>query len=143
MALGNQENEMKNLFVGNMSFETKEEDLRALFEPFGQIARVHIAVDRETGRSRGFGFVEMSNDAEATQAMTALDGKAVNGRNLKVNESRPKTERGGPRGFGGPASGGKPRGGSNRFSNGAYRDSSRRPTGPRPEPLCSPYASHS
>src|SRR5260370_41652810 len=98
MALGNQENEMKNLFVGNMSFETKEEDLRALFEPFGQIARVHIAVDRETGRSRGFGFVEMSNDAEATQAMTALDGKAVNGRNLKVNEARPKTERGGPRG---------------------------------------------
>jgi RNA recognition motif-containing protein len=130
MALGNQENEMKNLFVGNMSFETKEEDLRALFEPFGQIARVHIAVDRETGRSRGFGFVEMSNDAEATQAMTALDGKAVNGRNLKVNEARPKTERGGPRGFAGPAGGGKGRGG-NRFSNEDYRESARQPREPR------------
>ncbi len=121
---------MKNLFVGNMKFETKEDDLRALFEPFGQIARVHIAVDRETGRSRGFGFVEMPNDAEATQAMTALDGKAVNGRNLKVNEARPKTERGAPRGFAGPGGGGKGRGG-NRFSNEDYRESARQPREPR------------
>ena len=127
---------MKNLFVGNMSFETKEEDLKAIFEPFGQIARVHIAVDRETGRSRGFGFVEMPNDAEATQAMTSLDGKAVNGRNLKVNEARPKTERTGPRSFGGPGggsgsgSGGKGRTG-NRFSNEDYRESARQPREPR------------
>jgi len=74
----------------------------------------------------------MPNDAEATQAMTALDGKAVNGRNLKVNEARPKTERGGPRGFGGPAGGGKPRGsGGNRFSNEDYRESARQPREPR------------
>lgn len=123
---------MKNLFIGNMSFETKEDDLRALFEPFGQVARVHIAVNRETGRSRGFGFVEMPNDAEATQAMTSLDSKAVNGRNLKVNEARPKSERGGPRGFGGQGndSGGRGRGG-NRFSNEDYRESARQPREPR------------
>ena len=59
---------MKNLFVGNMTFQTTEADLKALFEPYGQVARVHIAIDRETRRSRGFGFVEMPNDAEAAQA---------------------------------------------------------------------------
>ena len=56
---------MKNVFVGNMSFQTTEAELRALFEPFGQVTRVHIAMDRETGRARGFAFVEMPNDAEA------------------------------------------------------------------------------
>jgi hypothetical protein len=60
---------MKNLFVGNMSFQTTADDLRALFEPFGQLARVHVATDRETGRARGFGFVEMPNDAEAAKAI--------------------------------------------------------------------------
>ena len=74
---------MKNLFVGNMSFQTTEGDLRALFEPFGQVARVHIAMDRETGRSRGFAFVEMPNDAEAAAAMQGLDGKDLGGRNLR------------------------------------------------------------
>ena len=147
---------MKNLFVGNMSFETKEEDLKAIFEPFGQIARVHIAVDRETGRSRGFGFVEMPNDAEATQAMTSLDGKAVNGRNLKVNEARPKGEGGPPRsgqrsfnngpsagrgpntgrgpGGGSGSGGGRGKGGGggrDRFSNEDYRESARQPREPR------------
>ncbi len=73
---------MKNLFVGNMSFQTTAEDLRALFEPYGQLARVHVATDRETGRARGFGFVEMPNDAEAAKAIAALDGKDVGGRNL-------------------------------------------------------------
>lgn len=100
---------MKNLFVGNMSFQTTADDLRALFEPFGQLARVHVATDRETGRARGFGFVEMPNDAEAAKAIAALDGKDVGGRNLKVNEARPK-EAGssGPRGpRGGTGSGGK------------------------------------
>ena len=81
---------MKNLFVGNMRFQTTEGDLKALFEPYGQVARVHIAIDRETGRSRGFGFVEMPNDAEAATAMQALDGKDFGGRQLKVNEARPK-----------------------------------------------------
>jgi cold-inducible RNA-binding protein len=64
---------MKNVFVGNMNFQTTESELRALFEPFGQVTRVHIAMDRETGRARGFAFVEMPNDAEATKAMSGLD----------------------------------------------------------------------
>src|SRR6266851_4049184 len=89
---------MKSLFVGNMSFQTSESELRELFAPFGQVTRVHMAMDRETGRARGFAFVEMPNDAEAAQAMAALDGKEVGGRNLKVNEARPKGEGGGPRG---------------------------------------------
>jgi RNA recognition motif-containing protein len=115
---------MKNLFVGNMSFQTTESDLRALFEPFGQITRVHIAKDRETGRARGFAFVEMANDEEAAKAITALDGKEVAGRNLKVNEARPKAERSGPRGGGGDRS----RGG---FSNEDYREAARQPREPR------------
>ena len=93
---------MKNLFVGNMSFQTTESDLQTLFQPFGQVTRIHIVMDRETGRARGFAFVEMPNDDEATKAIAALDGKDFGGRNLKVNEARPKTE-------GGPRSG--PRGG--------------------------------
>jgi cold-inducible RNA-binding protein len=97
---------MKNLFVGNMSFQTTGSDLRALFEPFGQITRVHVATDRETGRARGFAFVEMANDEEAAKAIAALDGKEVGGRNLKVNEARPKAERSGPRGGGGRDRGG-------------------------------------
>ncbi len=135
---------MKNLFVGNMSFQTTADDLRALFEPFGQLARVHVATDRETGRARGFGFVEMTNDAEAAKAIAALDGKDVGGRNLKVNEARPKSESGGPRGprggsggdRGGSGSGG-PRGGSGggrgkeRFSNEDYREVARQPREPR------------
>ena len=130
---------MKNLFVGNMSFQTTETDLRALFEPFGQITRVHLATDRETGRARGFAFVEMTNDDEAAKAIAALDGKEFGGRNLKVNEARPKTEGrgpGGPRGFGGNkggyggkgGGGGRGRGG---FSNEDYRESARQPREPR------------
>jgi RNA recognition motif-containing protein len=83
---------MKSLFVGNMSFQTTEGDLRTLFEPFGQITRVHMAMDRETGRARGFAFIEMPNDEEAAKAMAGLDGKELGGRNLKVNEARPKGE---------------------------------------------------
>src|SRR6266852_6247690 len=92
---------MKSLFVGNMSFQTTEADLNALFKPFGQVTRVHLAMDRETGRARGFAFVEMPNDEEAAKAIAALDGKELGGRNLKVNEARPKTERSGPRSSGG------------------------------------------
>jgi len=135
---------MKNLFVGNMSFQTTEGDLRALFEPFGQVARVHIAMDRETGRSRGFAFVEMPNDAEAAAAMQGLDGKDLGGRNLKVNEARPKEASSGPRGPRGGGPGGD-RGGSGggrggergggggrgRFSNEDYRESPRQPREPR------------
>jgi len=88
---------MTNLFVGNLNFQTTESDLRALFEPFGQIERIHIATDRDTGQARGFAFVEMANDEEAKKAMASLDGKEVSGRNVKVNEARPK-ERSGPAG---------------------------------------------
>src|SRR5580692_9292368 len=116
---------MKNVFVGNMSFQTTEAELRALFEPFGQVTRVHIAMDRETGRARGFAFVEMPNDAEAAKAMQGLDGKEVGGRALKVNEARPKSASGGgggPRGSGGP---GGPRGGSGGSGGGGGFDRDR------------------
>lgn len=115
---------MKNLFVGNMSFHTTENDLTDLFKAFGQVTRVHIATDRETGRSRGFAFVEMADDAEAAKAIAALDGKDVGGRNLKVNEARPRTERRPPQRGGG----GRGRDG---FSNEDYRESSRQPREPR------------
>ena len=123
---------MKSIFVGNMSFQTTEADLTALFQPFGQIGRIQIVTDRETGRARGFAFVEMPNDAEAAQAVTALDGKAVGGRNLKVNEARPKADR--PRGGGGSNRGGSSHsGGSSRGgpSSEDYRESARQPREPR------------
>jgi cold-inducible RNA-binding protein len=116
---------MKNLFVGNMSFQTTESDLQEMFKAFGQVTRVHVAIDRETGRARGFAFVEMPNDEEAAKAVAALNGKEVGGRSLKVNEARPKTERSAPRSTG---SGGRNRGG---FSNEDYRESARQPREPR------------
>ena len=88
---------MKNLFVGNMSFQTTESELRSIFEPFGELTRVNVVTDRDTGRARGFGFVEMTNDEEAAKAIAALNGKEVGGRALNVNEARPKPERSGPR----------------------------------------------
>src|SRR5271167_109668 len=135
---------MKNLFVGNMSFQTTESELSELFKAFGQVTRVHIAMDRETGRARGFALVEMPNDEEAAKAIAGLDGKELGGRNLKVNEARPKGESGPPRGpksFGGPGGGrggsgggggrGKGGGGRDRFSNEDYRESARQPREPR------------
>ena len=126
---------MKNLFVGNMSFQTTEADLRALFEPYGQVTRIHIVNDRETGQPRGFAFVEMAKDDEAAKAMTELNGKEVAGRALRVNEATPKPERGGgPRGNFGPRGGGGGRGsggGRGRFSTEDYRDSARQPKEPR------------
>jgi cold-inducible RNA-binding protein len=116
---------MKNLFVGNLSFQTTESDLRALFEPFGQINRVHMAMDRETGRARGFGFVEMANDDEAKKAIAGLDGKDVAGRNIKVNEARPRAERAAPRTASG---GGRGHGG---FSTEDYGGAARQPREPR------------
>jgi len=86
------------IFVGNFSFSTTEDDLRDLFQPFGNIDSVAVVTDRQTGRSRGFGFVEMSDNGEAEKAIAALNGKEFSGRTLNVNEARPKTDNGGFRG---------------------------------------------
>jgi cold-inducible RNA-binding protein len=104
---------MKNIFVGNLSFGATEDAVRALFEPYGAIERVNIITDRDTGQSRGFGFVEMSGNAEAARAIQELDGKEFDGRAVKVNEARPKENRGGFGGGGG--GGGGQRRGNNRW----------------------------
>ncbi len=92
------------LYVGNLSFETTENDLQDLFEQHGKVTDVALINDRDTGRSRGFGFVTMSSDAEGNAAMTAFNGKEVNGRTLTVNEARAREER--PRQFSGGGGGG-------------------------------------
>ena len=108
---------MKNIFVGNLDFNASEEGVRSLFERYGQVNSARIMTDRETGRSRGFAFVEMENEGEADQAITALNGYTLDGRALNVNEARPKPDRasgggGGGRGFsGGGGGGGRPGGG--------------------------------
>lgn len=116
---------MKNLFVGNLSFQTTEAELTAVFKEFGPVTRVHVAVDRETGRARGFAFVEMPNDEDAAKAIAALNGKQVGGRAIKVNEARPRTDRPAPRGGRG---GGQKQGD---FSHEDYRDAPRQPREPR------------
>lgn len=89
---------MKNIFVGNLSYNATEHDVRALFEQYGTVDRVSIVTDRDTGRAKGFGFVEMSVNAEAENAIAGLNGHEMDGRALNVNEARPREERGG---FGG------------------------------------------
>ena len=91
---------MKNIFVGNLSFNTNEDELRQIFEGYGQVDRVSIMTDRDTGRSRGFGFVEMTSNEDGDKAIAALNGSQLGGRTINVNEARPKAERGGG-GFGG------------------------------------------
>ena len=86
---------MKNIFVGNLSFGATEDAVRSLFEEYGTVDRVSVVTDRETGRARGFGFVEMSVNAEAERAISSLNGRELDGRALNVNEARPKEERGG------------------------------------------------
>lgn len=97
---------MKNIFVGNLNFNTSEEQLRELFATYGQVDRVSILNDRDTGRSRGFGFVEMGNEAEAEKAIAALNGANLDGRTLNVNEAKPKTDKAGS-GRGGGFRGGR------------------------------------
>ena len=92
---------VKNIFVGNLSFNTSEDELRQAFEAYGQVDRVSILTDRDTGRSRGFGFVEMASDEDGDKAIAALNGKQVGGRTINVNEARAKTERAGAGGGGG------------------------------------------
>ena len=86
-------NVVKNLFVGNLGSEVTHEELRRLFEAYGQVVQVHIIVDRDTGLPRGFAFVEMTNDAEAEKAIKALNGSILRDRTLDVNYARPRPER--------------------------------------------------
>lgn len=104
---------MKNIFVGNLSFDATESAVRSMFEEYGTVERVNIVTDRDTGRARGFGFVEMSNDAEGDRAIAGLNGRDMDGRALNVNEARPKENRGGG-GGGGFRSGGGGGGGRQR-----------------------------
>ena len=92
---------MKNIFVGNLDFAATDSSVRAMFERYGTVDRVNLVTDRDTGRSRGFAFVEMSNTEEADRAIAALNGADFEGRALNVNEARPKVHAGGSRGNGG------------------------------------------
>jgi RNA recognition motif-containing protein len=125
---------VKNIFVGNLDYSATEEAVRNLFERYGAVNSAKIMTDRETGRSRGFAFVEMENEAEADQAISALNGYALDGRTLNVNEARPKPDRGGFGGgggsrFGGGGGGGRPGGGG-----GGRRPGGGGPGGGRREP---------
>jgi len=105
------------LYVGNLSYRTTEADLRREFEKYGNVDSVDMIVDRETGRSKGFAFIEMSDNNQANEAIRALDGAELGDRTLKVNEALPKNDRsgsGGGRGFGG--------GGGKKFGGGGNRD---------------------
>ena len=93
-----------NIYVGNLSYDMNEDDLEQLFAEHGPVVKVNIIQDRETGRSKGFGFVEMTNQADGEKAIEALDGNDSLGRSIKVNEARPREER--PRGGGGGGGGG-------------------------------------
>jgi RNA recognition motif-containing protein len=114
---------VKNIFVGNLDFNVTEEAVRSLFEAHGAVNSARIMTDRDTGRSRGFAFVEMENESEADQAIAALNGYTLEGRALNVNEARPKPDRG----FGG---GGRPGGGG----RGAGGGGGKGPRGGRREP---------
>lgn len=105
----------KKIYVGNLSFNTDDDQLNQIFTPFGQVSSARVIKDKFTGRSRGFGFVEMDNNEEADKAIAGLNGKEVDGRALKVSEAQPREDkpRGGGGGFGG---GGRDRrGGHDRF----------------------------
>ncbi len=112
---------MKNIYVGNLPHSTTEAELRNLFEAHGAVEKVSLATDRDTGRSRGFGFVEMTNATEADKAIASLNGTELGGRTLNINEARPKSDR--------------PRSGGQRFGGGRgrddYRGHARQPREPR------------
>ncbi len=88
---------MFNIYVGNLSFEATEDELRGLFQEHGEVLNVNIVTDRDTGRPRGFGFVEMADDNQGRAAIEQLNGREVGGRTLNVNEAKPRAARGGPR----------------------------------------------
>ena len=115
---------MKNLYVGNLPHSTTESELRSAFEAHGAVDKVSIVTDRETGRARGFAFVEMTNASEADKAIAALNGTDLGGRTLTINEAKPKSDR--------------PKGGGQRFGGGGggrgrddYRGHARQPREPR------------
>ncbi|MEW5988736.1 MAG: RNA-binding protein, partial [Chloroflexota bacterium] len=112
-----------NIYVGNLSFETTEDDLRKAFTGFGQVSSVAIILDKFSGKSRGFAFVEMSNAAEAKAAIEGLNGKEIDGRSLTVNEARPREERSGGGDRGGDRGGRDRRSSFNRNSGGGGRRS--------------------
>jgi RNA recognition motif-containing protein len=115
---------MKNLYVGNLPHSTTEAELRNLFEAHGGVERITLVTDRDTGRSRGFGFVEMTSASEADKAIAALNGTDLGGRTLTINEAKPKSElpRGGGHWFGG---------GGGRRGRDDYRGHPRQPREPR------------
>jgi cold-inducible RNA-binding protein len=97
---------MTNIFVGNLSYQTTEQELEAAFATYGVVERASVVRDRETGQPRGFAFIEMSNKSEAIKAIQGLDGQDMNGRTIKVNEARPKEDRGNGGGGGNRGGGG-------------------------------------
>jgi RNA recognition motif-containing protein len=103
----------KRLYVGNLTYDVTDSDLEALFAPYGTVESAQVIVDRDTSRPKGFGFVEMGSDAEALAAIDALNGQDHQGRNLTVNEAKPREERGGGGGYRG--GGGGYRGGGGRY----------------------------
>ena len=106
------------LYVGNLSYNVRDEDLQQAFAQYGGVSSAKVMMDRDTGRSKGFGFVEMSSDAEAQAAINGMNGQALDGRAIVVNEARPREER--PGGFGG-GGGGRPGGGGGGFGGGGGR----------------------
>lgn len=111
---------MVNIYIGNLPYNTTDQELQDLFSQFGEISKISIISDRETGRSRGFGFVEMVNDDEGRRAIEELNGKDYGGRALTVNEARPRENRSGG---GGGGVGGGGRGGYSGGGGGGYRGS--------------------
>jgi cold-inducible RNA-binding protein len=109
---------MTNIFVGNLSYQTTQEDLHAAFSAFGTVERVNIVTDRDTGQPRGFAFVEMTERTDAERAITKLNGTDLNGRTLNVNEARPKPTGGGGGGGYGGGRGGHGGGGGGRGRSG-------------------------
>ena len=90
-----------NIYVGNLSYDTDDQALREVFEKYGSVDSVNVIFDKYSGRSKGFGFIEMPDNSEAQTALDELDGKELDGRNIKVNQAKPREERGGNRGSGG------------------------------------------